>query len=171
VSLWTAVQSTVRHATATPMVPPPRTERLLEAIERSDPGSKRPRALTVMALAASLAAAVLAVALLLPDRQNTETQPAIFETATSTPRRAPMDYVFEVRLEPGTPPATRDRVWRGLGARDIREIEPNEAYRITVSLPAASLEELEDHVRGIEALPEVESAAVVALQLPVTRPQ
>lgn len=171
VSLLSVVQSTVRHATATPIVPPPRTDRLVEAIGRSDDGSKRPRPLTITVLAASLAAALLIVALLLPDRENPVTPPALYETATSTPRQASMDYVLNVEFEQGTPLAVQGRMLRGLEARDINQGETNSTYRITVNLPAASLEELEQYMNDIESLPQIKSVSVVALQLPMKRQQ
>jgi hypothetical protein len=171
VSLLSVVRSTVRHATATPMVPPPRTDRLLETIDGSDNGSKRPRPLTIAILAASLAAALAVVALLLPDREDTVTQPARYETATSTARQASMDYVLNVRFEPGTPLAVQGRVLRGLEARDISQGETDSMYRVTVNLPAASFEELEQYVSDMESLPQIKSVSVVALQLPVKRQQ
>ena len=169
VSLLSTVESTLRHPTATPMVPPPRTDRLLQAVDRAG-GRGRRRPLT-FALAASLAAVVLAAALLLPDRERSQTGPVRYETATSTAPAAPMDYVLDLRFELDTPVAARERVLRDLDARDVSASEPGGAYRITVRLPAASLEELEGYVRELEALPGVASAKVVALQLPVTRPQ
>lgn len=168
VSLLSAAQSAVSHASATPMVPPPRADRLLEAIDGGGEAGRRPR---LTALAASLAAALLAAALLLPDREGPGTPPALYETATSTAHPVPMDYVLDIRFARGTPLAARDRVLQDLEARDVSATEAGRAYRITVRLPATSLEELEDYARDVESRPEIESAAVVALQLPVTRPQ
>src|SRR5918995_1664359 len=67
VSLFSIVQTTMRHATATPMVPPPRADRLLEAIDATAKERLRPRPLIIGLLAASLAGALLVVTLLLPD--------------------------------------------------------------------------------------------------------
>jgi hypothetical protein len=170
-SLWSVVQSTVRHAAATPMVLPPRTDRLLEAIDRSGNGSKRWRLLAAGTLAAASAAALLAVTLLLPLRENPVPGPARYETATSTPRQASMDYVLDVEFEPDTPVAVQGRVLNKLAARDVSQREANGTYRVTVNLPAASLEELERYMDDVESLPHVKSVSAVALQLPVTRPQ
>jgi hypothetical protein len=169
VSLFSAVQSTMHHATATPMVPPPRTDRLLEAINRAAKEHMRPWPLIVASLAASLAAALLVATLLLPDRQDTATPPELYETATSTPREASMDYVINLQFEPGIPPRVRERVLRGLDARDINQGETSGTYRITVNLPAASLEELQRYTSDIESLAEIKSVSVVALQLPVEK--
>jgi hypothetical protein len=167
VSLFTVVQSTIRHATATPMVPPPRADKLLEAIDGAAKGRMRPSPLIIALLAASLAAALLVVTLLLPGRPDTATPPASYETATSTPRRASMDYVIDLQFESGTPLRVRERVLRDLRARDINQGETSGTYRITVNLPAASLGELQRYTGDIESLAEIESVNVVALQLPV----
>lgn len=171
VSLLSVVQSTVRHPTATPIVPPHRIDKLLERIDASDNGSKRRRPLTMAILAASSAAALLVVALLLPDPENTVTAPARYETATSTARQVSMDYVFNVQFESGTPLAVQKRLLRSLAARDISPGETDGRYRVTVNLTAASLEELEQYMSDIESMPQISSVSVVALQLPVKRPQ
>jgi hypothetical protein len=171
VSLFSAVQSTMQHATATPMVPPPRTDRLLEAIGGAAKERMRQWPLIIASLAASLAAALLVVTLLLPDRQDTTTPPARYETATSTPREASMDYVINLQFEPGIPTSVREGVLRRLEARDINQGETSGTYRITVNLPAASLEELQRYTSDIESLAEIKSVSVVALQLPVEKQQ
>jgi hypothetical protein len=171
VSLLSVVRSTVRRPTATPIVPPPHTDNFLKTIDGSDNGSKRPRPLTIAILAASLAAVLLVVVLLLPDHENAVTPPARYETATSTARQVSMDYVFNLQFESGTPPAVQGRVLRGLEARDIGQGETNGMYRVTVNLTAASLEELEQYMRDIESKPEIKSVSIVALQLPVKRQQ
>jgi hypothetical protein len=172
VALLSVVKSTVRRATTTPLVPPPRTGRLLEAIDALSQDRKSRR--WVGATAAAVAAvgfALLAVALLIPDRRIGDASPARFETATSAARQAGMDYVLIVQFEPGSLAADRDRVLRELDARDISRDEAEGSYRVTVSLAATSLAELERFTRDVEALPEVRSASVVALQLPVQSPQ
>jgi len=167
VSLLSVVQSTIRHATATPMVPSPRVDRFLENIDRSAKINRRSRPRTIMA--ASLATALLLLALLLPDRENTELPPPRYETAASTARPISMDYVLNVQFEAGIPLSDRESVLRGLEARDVNRVEPGTVYRVTVNLPAASLEELEQYVSDVESLPQVRSVSVVALQLPMKR--
>jgi hypothetical protein len=171
VSLLSMVQSIVRHSTATPMVPPPRTETLLQAIEDSARRSQRSRPVVMMLLAVSFAAVLLLVALLLPDQKTTITPSARYETTTSTALVPSMDYVLNVEFEPGTPHSVRERVLRGLEAHDIDQGELANVYQVTVNLPAASLEELEEFTGDVEALPQVRSVSVIALQLPMKRPQ
>jgi hypothetical protein len=171
VGLLSVVQSTVRRATTTPLVPPPRTGRLLEAIDALSQDRKRRRWVGATAAVAAVGFALLAVVLLIPDRRIGDASPARFETATSTARQAGMDYVLVVQFEPGSLAADQDRVLRELDARDISRGEAEGSYRVTVSLAATSLAELERFTRDVEALPDVRSASVVALQLPVQSPQ
>jgi hypothetical protein len=58
-----------------------------------------------------------------------------------------------------------------LEAREINRSGSVGAYRITVSLPAASLEELERYTRDIESLGEIKSVTAVAVQLPMKSQQ
>jgi hypothetical protein len=171
VGLLSVVQSTVRRATTTPLVPPPRTGRLLEAIDALSQDRKRRRWVGATAAVAAVGFALLAGVLLIPARRIGDASPARFETATSTARQAGMDYVLVVQFEPGSLAADRDRVLRELDARDISRGEAEGSYRVTVSLAATSLAELERFTRDVEALPDVRSASVVALQLPVQSPQ
>lgn len=167
VELLSVVQSTVLRAPTTPMLPRPRAGRLLDAIDTLEMGRSRGRRFgTTVAAGITL----LAVALLLPDRRIEDGSPARFETATSVERRAGMDYVLVVQFEPGSPAADRDRVLRELKARDISRGESPGSYRVTVSLSATSLAELERYTLEVETLPGVRSASVVALQLPVQQP-
>ncbi|MGH8223304.1 MAG: anti-sigma factor family protein [Woeseiaceae bacterium] len=170
VELLSVVQSTVRRAATTPMVPPPRTGRLRDAIDTLEQGQRRRRWLrTPAAATAALGFALLAVMLLMPDRRIGDSSPARFETATSAARQAGMDYVLVLQFEPGAAAADQDRLLRELEARDISRGQPEGSYRVTVSLAATSLAELERFTGDLEALPEVRSASVVALQLPVQR--
>ena len=171
VSLLSTVQSTVRHETATPMVPPPRTERLLEAIDGLDRKKARLRPLTITAVAASLGAALVVVTLLLPHREQAAMGPVRYETTTSPAGGMSMDYVLDVRFEPGVSPAAQERLLAGLEAKDIDRIGTDGMYRITVNLPAASLEELERYTRDLESLSEVRTVSAVAVQLPMKRRQ
>lgn len=171
VSLLSTVQSTVRHEIATPMVPLPRTERLLEAIDGLDRKKARLRPLTIMAVAASLGAALVVVTLLLPHREQAATEPVRYETTTSPVRGTSMDYVLDVQFEPGVSPAAQERLLRGLEAKDINRSGSDSMYRITVNLPAASLEELERYTDDLESRSEIRTVSAVAVQLPMKRQQ
>jgi anti-sigma factor RsiW len=168
-ALLSVVQSTVRHDTAIPIVPPPRADRLLEAIDGFDKRRHRPQLPGIATvIAASLAVVLLAAALLIAAR-DPGTTPSRYETATSSTHPATMDYVLVVQFESGTPLVEQQRVLHDLEARDINRGEPDGAYRVTVSLAAASLAELEQFTSDVEALPQIQSASVTALQFPVQR--
>ncbi|HEX6260851.1 MAG TPA: zf-HC2 domain-containing protein [Woeseiaceae bacterium] len=168
-TLLSTVQSSVRHAI--PMVPPPRTERLLASIDSFDRKTRRARTMAAIGVAASVAAALVVVALLQPDREQATTAPALYETTTSPAQRSSMDYVLDLEFKPGTSMAAQEQVLRGLEAKEINRSGSAGAYRITVSLPAASLEELERYTRDIESLGEIKSVNAVAVQLPMKRQQ
>jgi len=169
-SLLSSLQSTVRHSIATPMMPQPRTDRLLESIDRFENKAGRSRMLGT-AVAASFAAAFLVVALVLPDRGREATEPARYETTTSPMQRSSMDYVLDLQFEAGSSVAEQERVLQGLEAMEINRGRSSGLYRITVSLPAASLEELERYTRDLESSDEIKSVDVVAVQLPMKRRQ
>ena len=171
VSLLSSAQSTVRHSIATPMVPPPRTERLLKSIDGFESKVRRSRTMAALGVAASLAATLLVVALLLPDREQAATTPVRYETTTSPTQRSSMDYVLDLRFESGTSMAAQERVLQGLQAKEINRGGSAGLYRITVSLPADSLEELEQYTRDLESLGEIRSVSAVAVQLPMRRRQ
>jgi hypothetical protein len=170
-SLLSSVQSTVRHSIATPMTPQPSTDRLLESIDRFENKAGRSRAIAVVAVAASFAAAFLVVALVLPDQGKEGTVPARYETTTSPTQRSSMDYVLELQFEAGISTAAQEQVLQGLEAMEINPSGSSGTYRITVSLPAASLEELERYTRDLESSGEVKSVDVIAVQLPMKRRQ
>jgi hypothetical protein len=167
VSLLSTVRDRVLHDTATPIIPRPRTDRLLETIDAHARKARRTRTLVIFASAASVAAALVLVNLLLPDRGQAVPEPARYETTTSPVQRASMNYVLDVQFEAGVPPAARERVLDGLQAKEISPAGSDGVYRITVNLPASSLEELEGYARELESLSEIRTAHAVAVQLPV----
>ena len=167
VSLLSTVQDGVRHATATPMVPPPRTGRLLETIDSLDRKRGRLRTMAVTAFAASLAAALAVVTLLLPHREQAVTNPARYETTTTPGPIGSMDYVLDVQFEQGISLAAQQRVLRDAEAKELHQSGTRGMYRVTVNLPASSLEELERYTLELESLGEIKSARVVAVQLPM----
>jgi hypothetical protein len=169
VSLLSRVDSVIRRPTATPILPPRRPERLLERIDRLERGGRRPWNRASIMTAASIAVAAATLLLLLPDREAGVPEPSLYETATSTPPQATMDYVMSLEFEPGTGRGDRQRVWRELDAADIRRDDVTGAYHVNVTLAAASLDELERFTSAVEGRPEVRSARIVALQLPMQR--
>lgn len=167
VCLLSTVRDSVHHGTATPMVPRPRADRLLETIDSHVSKGRRTRTLAMFASAASVAAALVLVNLLLPDREQAVTEPARYETTTSPVQHASMDYVLDVQFEAGVPAAVQQQVLEGLEAKEINSAGSDGAYRVTVNLPASSLEELERYARELESVSEIKAVHAVAVQLPV----
>ncbi|MCI0516223.1 MAG: hypothetical protein L0Y45_00155, partial [Woeseiaceae bacterium] len=97
--------------------------------------------------------------------------PREFETATSAADGRAMDYVLSIRFSANAARSDRERVLEQIGARDVSRGNAEGSYRVIVQLSAASLEDLERYTGKLESMPEVESASVVALQLPMRSDQ
>lgn len=167
VSMLSAVQSGVRRGTPVPLVPPPRTDRLLRMIEPAATAGRR--AGKRILLAASVATAVLAGALFVTLKEDPAALPARYVTATSVPPEGSVNYVFDLQFDGDTPASERERLLRELEAGDIRAGTTAGTYRVTINLPAASIEELARYSREIESSPQIRSARVIAVQLPMSR--
>jgi hypothetical protein len=92
---------------------------------------------------------------------------AIFETATSADTGEFLSYVVELTFEAGTNPGRRDASLAAIGSVGGAALVGEATYRITLAPVPASLSELEQRIDSIEARPEIASARVVAVQLPV----
>lgn len=167
VDLLSRMQSAVRHPETSPIVPAPRPERLLEAIDGRASRGRRLRLAGAVAGVAMLAVGTFVAGLVVSGRDGAPPAPAAYRTLTSDSSPAAMDYVLDLRFESGLEAADRDRVLDSLAAKQVDPGAPNGWYRVTVSLPAASLQEVEQFTRHIESMPEVRSVRVVAMQLPM----
>lgn len=163
------VRSAVRHSDATPMVPAPRPEHLLEAVDRRVARSRRLRRVGFAASVAALGALTFGAGIWVSGAGDAP--PARFRTLTSEPQGPAMDYVFDLHFEAGLTAADHQRVLNALRATHVESRTPDGPYRITLRLPAWSLSELEAFTRRIESMPEVRSTRVVAMQLPVRQGQ
>lgn len=159
------VRSAVRHPEATPILPPPQPEHLLRAIDRRDRRSRRLRRAGFAAGAAALAAMVFVAGMVASGLGDAP--PARFRTLTSESQAVAMDYVLDLRFEAGVSAADRRRVLGELQATQVEPGTPGGTYRVVLTLPAWSLAELNAFTGRIEAMPEVRSARVVAMQLPM----
>ena len=168
VSLLAKVQAAVVRNKATPMVPQPRVDELLESISTDNPLQHRDRQQSRTFFAAAAVTLLLIATLLLINQEDRSGIPQRFETATASQVGASMDYVLTIQFEPGTSPADRDRVLQDIGARDISGGGIEGSFRVIVQLSAASLEELDRYTGDLESLAEVSSVVVVALQLPMS---
>ncbi len=170
VSLLAEIQAAVVRNKATPIVPQPRIDELLDSINTSNPLRNLDRRQSKIFFAAAAVTLLLIAALILSNQEDRSGIPQQFETATSSQDSASMDYVLTIQFESGTSPVDRDRILQDIGARDVSGGSDEGSYRVIVQLSAASLEELDSYTGDLESLSEVRSVAVVALQLPV-RPQ
>ncbi len=170
VSLLAEVQAAVVRNKATPIVPQPRVDELLESISTGNSLHHRDRQQSRTFFAAAAVTLLLIAALIFSNQEGRSGIPQRYETATSSQVGASMDYVLTIQFESGTSPAERDRVLQDIGARDVSGGSDEGSYRVIVQLSAASLEELDRYTGDLESLSEVSSVVVVALQLPM-RPQ
>ena len=168
VSLLAEVQSAVVRNEATPIVPQPRVDALLESISAGNPSYHRDRQQWKTFLAAAAVTLLLIATLIFSNQEDRSESPQRFETATSSQAGASMDYVLTIQFESGTSLAERERVLQDIGARDISGGSIEGSFRVIVQLSAASLEELDRYTGDLESLSEINSVVVVALQLPMS---
>jgi hypothetical protein len=168
VSLLAKVQAAVVRNKATPIVPQPRVDELLESISTGKPLHHRDRQQWRPFFAAAAVTLLLIATLIFSNQDDPSGIPQRFETATSSPVGGSMDYVLTIQFESGTSPADRDRVLQDIGARDISGGGIEGSFRVIVQLSATSLEELDHYTGDLESLAEVSSVVVVALQLPMS---
>ncbi len=167
VSLLAEIQTAVVRNKATPIVPQPRIDELLDSISTSNPLRHLDRRPSKIFFAAAAVTLLLIATLILSNQENRSGIPRRFETATSSQNSASMDYVLTIQFESGTSPVDRDRILQDIGARDVSGGSDEGSYRVIVQLSAASLEQLDSYTGDLASLSEVRSVAVVALQLPV----
>lgn len=168
VSLLSRARVAINRPAATPILPPPRPEALLAAIERST--RSRSQGLQRPVAAAAAAVGIAATALLMwPQDEAGVPEPLSYETVTSVPQPAPMDYVMSLMFEPGVAAEDRRRVLADLDAGDVRLDESSGIYQVNVRLEASSLDDLTRFTAAVSARPEIRSAQIVALQLPMQR--
>lgn len=168
VALLSRVDAVVNRPAATPILPPRRPDALLARIDSEGRSAARRWSAPALAAAASLAI-VAAGFLLWPDPEAGAPERPVFETVTSVEDQATMEYVMRLEFEAGVRPEDRRRVLAELEGRDARYDAADGAYQVNVTLAAASLEELTRFTTAVEGLPEVRSARIVALQLPMQR--
>ena len=171
VALLSDVQAAVIRNKATPIVPQPRVDELLESIDSNRSLRIPDRQQLTSFLAAAAVTLLLVASLVVTNPDDNTGTPQVYETATSTRGGASMDYVLRIQFASGTSQTERDQVLQDIGARDISGSIDEGSYRVIVQLSAASLEELDRYTGGLESLSEVTSVSVVALQLPMKTEQ
>lgn len=171
VSLLSDLQETVVRKTATPIVPQPRVDDLIDSIEsRESAGNAQGRSWRPL-LAAVAVTIVLTGGLMMIDPDRGADAIRTFETATSNRSAPAMDYVLSIQFSPETSQSERERLLQDIGARDISGGSAEGSYRVVVQLATASLEDLDRYTNHLQSLPQVTSVRVVALQLPMKSEQ
>jgi len=164
VELLSRVQRGMRTDSPAPLVPAPRKGALLAALDAAPRAG--PRRWPWIAAAASLLIAVAAAALL-PLLRSTGVDPQRFHTATSAAGHDAINYVVELQFRPDVGATQRTALLESLGTNLLVVPVSERMYRITLGLGPVPLADLERYVSGIESRPEIASARVVAVQLPV----
>lgn len=153
----------VRSDGAVPIPPAASADALLQQIERQ----ASPRWLPDWRVAAGIAVIAFAAALALLQYVGSEPPNQQFRTVTQETSAATVDYVFQLQFAASTDNAARDRLLHELGGNAQAMDADRREYRVTLSLPPQSLADLDARAAEIAAREEVESADVVALQVPV----
>lgn len=166
VELLSQVQRAVRTESPAPLVPAPRTAELLAALD----GRGRSQALGSRwqwFAAASVVIFVGVTTLLIWPHDEGVDVPTRFETATSTSIIESINYVVELRFASGVGAEARMAFFDAIDGRDTAQSINESTYRVTLALGSLSLADLEDYIEDIESRPEISTAEVVAVQLPV----
>jgi hypothetical protein len=164
VDMLLEVRRTVRSGSPAPLVPPPDTARLLEAIEESDRAGAH-RTWSWIAVAATFTLVAITMAWQLGPRPGNT--PTLFETVTSPAVDQSINYVLEVRFAPGASVESHGAFFESIGAGKLAVPLGENTYRMALGLGPLSLAELEQYAERIESRPEVAAARFVAVQLPV----
>ena len=166
IDMLVQLQKSVRRDSPSPIVPSPRIEDLLETLDDKTRG-RRLLSWPTLAIAASVIVASAVLLLLTADREAANTTVSEYETVTSESGSGPLDYVIELTFVPGTDSAARNALFDEYNFVGATAGVDSDTYRVTVSLDAPSLKELERYVDAVETSPMVTLARVVAVQLPV----
>lgn len=159
------VDAAVNKSSPAPIVPQPPVETLMTRIDAEKKVTEVRDNRALWAVAAALVIAILIAVSLPGDRTSMTEAPARFETATSASTTTSMDYVLRIRFEDSMAINERAALIESFDGRSVDA--DGDAYRVTVRIPALTLEQAEDFTASIEARPEVKSVEIVALQLPV----
>jgi len=166
VELLSHVQRTVRNESPAPLVPAPRTDKLLAAIDRR---GHRPllRSRWQWLAAASVIILVGVTSALIWPRGDGLDSPTRFETATSPASSDSINYVVELQFVDGVGAEAITALFDEIDARGSVSPLSEGTYRVTLALGSLSLTDLERYIQDIESRSEVATAEVVAVQLPV----
>ena len=159
------IAEAVQDETPTPLVIEPDSERLNSLLDADV--SSRSRKTSLYLAAATFVAALFAGILVVTDFDGRVAEPVVFETATQSGAATLTDYVVRIEFAEGFARDGRRPLLESLGVRDAAGLPDSAAVRGVVSLPAASMAELEAISEEMQARDGISSVEFVAVQLPV----
>lgn len=155
----------VREGSATPIVPTPDPDALIGAGRRAPRrGSERSFWLAAAAGLAAVAVIAAVVMLLQPQRPDINRQ---YETLTSSGSASEIDLVVQLRFAEPNNEAQHRQALLQMGGSDIAATGIPGEYRMTLRNQPASLEHINSTADVLRAQPGVDSAEIVALQVPM----
>jgi len=166
VELLSQVQRAVRTESPAPLVPAPRTDELLAALDGRS-GNRALRSRWQWLAAAAVVIIVGVGSALIWPRGDGLDSPTRFETATSPASNDSINYVVELQFVDGVSAEARAAFFDAIDAPEPAISARKNIYRVTLALGPLSLTELEGYIEGIESHREISTAEVVAVQLPV----
>lgn len=150
----------VARESITPLPARSGRERFAEKLNHRSPPLTRP---AMWVAAASIAALVLIVSF-----RGLEPDPVFFETATEPSSNASMDYVFTLALDSNLAETERQQLWRDLETQSVASVDDGRRYRVVIRIAPKSMADVEAYRQSLLEQPEILSASVVAVELPVT---
>jgi hypothetical protein len=155
----------VRTESPSPLVPAPRSDELLAALDRSERRISMRRRWPGLAAAALILLAVAGAILIAPWEPSVDS-PTRYETATSSSADDVINFVVELEFGDGIGDLARSELFDDIDVMSpIRTGE--HSYRVTLAPGSLSLSDLEVYIESIRSRPEIANAEVVAVQLPV----
>jgi len=145
----------------TPLVPEPPVADFMDKVFAEKNPAPTKRRLSGLAIAASVLALV-AVAYWLV---GSLPQANVFQTVTDPSSNAEIAYVFDIDTNPGTDAAVRTAVVEAFGDGDF--VQSGDGYRLTVSMPSATMQELDEFANVLRQIDGVQQVEIVGVQLPV----
>lgn len=167
VELLSKMQAATNADSLSPIVPKPRIDDLLDRIDRNEVIRPSSRRYSMLAIAATIVVVFIGVVTVTSRLIPNIKQPLMYETATSVGDSALINYVFLVEYEADVSTTEREMVTREIGGIEIGPGAEPGTYRVSVEVPAATVEELNLLAGEVQERSEIKNVRLIAVQLPV----